>query len=363
MAVVGFLLLGLLPCCDGSAWAAGWELGARLQSAGGWDSNPAEATASHDGDNFYRAQAEFGVARNFQSPFARRAEFTVRGFDERYVDLPAEHRAQVELRLRLDQNIGRRGGSGKWEFATRTRTYPDSTRRSFSRERVQWDGRFRLGPRGTLRPSFSYDQIDLRVSDQDDRRSLEVGLGYDWRLAPSWVAFGGLDLGGARYDRPSIRELLPEEPPVFGPNQSDDRRRARLGLRYVGRTVVQVEYGYLSQSSNSLGASYRRHELRWIVSRALALGVRGQFFGNVESTHYSDAELEDFELFLLGEELEARDDNNLVAVQLTRSVGERLGFHVRHTWFRNETFLVGTFYRKSIWSAGLTWQLGRLSGF
>ena len=357
------LLLSALPAREGLVAAAGWEMGARLQSAGGRDSNPAEATAAHDGDSFFRAQVELGAAREFTTPFARRVELTLRGFDERYMERAEEHRAQFELRLRLDQSIGRRGGTGRWELTTRSRVYPDSTRRDFSRDRVRWDGRFPLGPKGTLRPSFTYDQVDLHVSDQDDRKGIEVGLGYDWRLTPSWVTFGGLDLGGVRYDRASIQELPPEEAPVLGPKQSDERRRARVGVRHVGRTVAQIEYGYLSQSSNSLGTSFGRHELHWIVSRALLFGVRGQFFGNIESTHYRDDELDDFEIFLLGEELEARDDNNLVAVQLARSVGDRVGVHVRHTWFRNETFLVGTFYQKTVWSAGLTWQLGRLSGF
>lgn len=357
------LLLGAVLPGSTSRAAGGWELGARLQSATGWDSNPVEASADPEGEAFFRAQVEVGAARTLTNVLVRRVDVSVRGFDERFLDLAVEHRAQAEFRLRVDQAIGRRGGSGRWEFSTRARTYPDSTRRDFARGRIRWDGQFRLGPRGTLRPTFTYDQLDLEASEIDDRRTLEVGLGYDFGLRPGWVLFAGLELGGMRYDRASIQELPVGAAPVLGARQSDELRRVRLGFRRVGRTVAQVEYGYLAQSSNSLGSSFGRHEIRWIASRALGLGIRAQFFGNLESTHLRDAELEDFQVYLPGEELEARDDNNLVALQVSRELDERLDLHIRHAWYRNETFLVGAYYRKSIWSAGVTWQLGKVSGF
>lgn len=362
--VLASLVVLLCAALSGPGHAAGWDIGARLQSAGGWDSNPNEATAEHDGGGFFRAQGELGFARPFATPFARRAELSIRGFDERYMELPVEHRAQLELRLRLDQSIGRRGGAGRLELSTRHRSYPDTTQRNFSRDRIRWDGRFRLGPRGTLRPSLVYDQLDLNGSEADDRKSFEVGMAYDWRLRPEWIVFGGLDLGGIAYSRPSIQRIPTDGQPVeYGSDQSDAVRRVRVGVRRLGKTVAQVEYGYLSQSSNSLGASFGSHQLQWIISRSLVGQIRGQFFGSIEARRYRDDELDDIEILLPGEELEARDDNNLVALQVARSVGDRLELHVRQTWFRNETIRIGTYYRKAVWSAGLTWQFGRLSGF
>ncbi|MEZ4648794.1 MAG: hypothetical protein R3E97_08410 [Candidatus Eisenbacteria bacterium] len=358
------VVLAVLTASPGVVRAGKWEVGARLQSAGGWDSNPHEATAEHEGGSFFRAQGELGCARAFETPFARRAELSVRGFDERYMELPVEHRAQLELRFRMDQSIGKRGGAGRLELSTRNRAYPDTTQRNFSRDRVRWDGRFRLGPKGTLRPSVNYDQLDLEGSAEDDRKSFGVGMAYDWRLRPEWIVFGGLELGGVAYDRPSIVRVPTDGQPVeYGSDQSDAVRRVRVGARFLGKTVAQVEYGYLSQSSNSLGASFGSHQLQWIVSRSLVGQIRAQFFGSIESRQYRDDELDDIEILLPGEELEARDDNNLVAVQVARSVGDRLELHVRQTWFRNETIRIGTYYRKAVWSAGLTWQFGRLSGF
>ncbi len=354
------LLLGAVVPAPASDWTAGW----RVQTVGGWDSNPLEALDEVDGDGFFRVQLEGDALRRSES-WIRSLHLSLRGFDERYLDHPREERLQGEGRVRLDHVLGRRGGSGRIELSTRARSYPDSTRRDFGRDRIRWDGHIKLGPQGLFRPSIEWKQLRLRGSDEDDRTEFEVGLGYEWTARPGWALFGGLDLGGKRYQRASVQaERVEGELELsFGKDQRDDLRRVRLGTRALWRGgLYQLQYGYLSQNSNSVGASYGRHELRWLASRGLFFGISTQFYGSLQSTRYDD-DLDEIFVLRPGEVTEAEDDNNLVALQVSRKLAAKLRVHVRHSWYRNESLLVGTFYDKRVFSAGLSWEDGAVSGF
>ncbi len=88
----------------------------------------------------------------------------------------------------------------------------------------------------------------------------------------------------------------------------------------------------------------------WLPGRLL-LQIRGR----AESTSYRDAGLSDVFIFPAGEEQEAGEDNNSLQVRLRRPLGPGMAVEGRISWFRNESLLVGSFYRKTLGSIGVVW--------
>lgn len=343
----------------------------RLQTSVGRDSNPLEtvretlpAGEETEHDLFYRLQGESEITfRN--EPATRRLGVSMRGFLERYDELPREARAQAEARVQADLPIGGRGGVLRFETGWRARAYPDSTLRNFQRAWGSVRSRFKMGPRGALQPRIEIWSQDYDRTGRRDQVGTDIELGYEMSLLDDLYATVGLEVGGIRFNRRSLQvERTPEgNTIIFGPDQRDDHRLARIGTRYLRRVLIQLEYGFRSHRSNSIGSSFRRHEVRWLASRSLPWGWSGQLYGSLESTTYTDDDLADLIVIRVGEEEEAGDDNNVFAVQLGRPLIQGWRVQLRHSWYRNESLLVGDYYRKRVWTLALAWESSGFTGF
>jgi hypothetical protein len=359
--LAAFLALAAVP-----RPAAG-DVDLRAQISTGRDSNPLEQLEEEpiEAAGFFRLQAE-GILRPRSVPVFQRAAILLGGFTERYGRTSTEKRSQGETRIAADLGVGRQGGSARIEAGWRGRDYPDSTTRNFQRIWTRLRGVFRLGPHGWLIPRIDLWTLDFHQTQERDQVGYGVQMAYEMPLARGLVGHAGLELGGVAYDRSSL-QLAPESQGELqveqGPSQSDNFRLIELGARFFRHILIQAQYGFRSQRSNSLGWSLRRHELRWLVSRSVGFGFTGQFYGSLESTHYTDAHLGEIFIFRVGEEQEAADDNNLIALQLAHPLGRSWRIFARHAWFRNESLLVGSYYRKRIWTAGLAWESEGFSAF
>jgi len=369
LANVLFFLAVILGSClaPDRASAVDWLSGVRLGISSGFDTNPLEELVSEDveRDSFLRIHGE-GQISSPRLGFLREPSLAVRGFTERYSQESDERRNQGEARFRTETPLGRKGGVGILEAGVRARDYPDSTSRNFSRSWLRFASRFRLGPKGTFRPELFYWTLDYNRTLEKDQSGVELALSYDWQMRPRLVGTMGFELTDQDYDRPSLKADYNPEGELeleFGPEQTDSSRFLRLNLRYVKRGLFQLQYGLRSQTSNSVGSSFRRHEIRWLISKPLWRRISGQCFGTWETTRYRDDDLDDIFILRAGEEQEAADDSNLVAVQLSRPLRSDLRISTRYSWYKNESLLVGSFYRKQVATFTLTWEAGRLSGF
>lgn len=308
--------------------------------------------------HFFRVQGEAEGATT-RAPWTQRLGFSTRGFIERYSELPSEQRAQGEVRGFSDLRVGSRGGAARVEVSWRGRDYPDSTSRNFQRWSGGLRGRFRLGPKGIIQPRLELWTLDYARTAQRDQTGKAVEVAYELGLTPSLTASAGLEVGGLSLDRPSLQvERLPDTTVTIseGPAQRDNHRLARIGGRYLRGVLAQAEYGLRSYRSNSIGSSFRRHEFRWLVSKALPGNITGLFYGNIESTRYTDSNLDEVFVIRLGEEEEAGDDNNVIVLQATRRIASHLDLSLRHTWLENESLLVGSYYRKRVWWVAVSWE-------
>lgn len=338
----------------------------RVQTAFGWDSNPREELEPADdaSDGFSRLLLEGRIRSISATPGRRSVTLDSRGFVERYLDLPAEARAQGEVRLILDQPLRERRGGIEAEAGLRHRAYPDSTSREFQRLWGRLAARARFGRDGVVRPSFQVWRLDFAQTPRVDRRAFDVGLDYERSLAANWTGHLGVAFERIRHGRPSLRLVdqgtgVPEA--ILGEDQSDSGRRIHLGARFARKVVFRAQVGYQSQSSNSLGASWRRWDVRWLAAGSLSHGVTAQCFGTLEKVHFVDDHLDDVFILRPGDELEANEDNNALVVGLTKGFASRLRAEARFAWYRNESLLVGDFYDKRLWTIALGWESGASS--
>jgi len=343
----------------------------RLQLSAGRDSNPLETVSETlpegeetEHDFFYRIQGESEFTLRSQAS-NRRLGLSMRGFLERYDRLPREARAQAETRLQGDLPLGSRGALLRFDAGWRARTYPDSTQRNFQRSWGSLRSRFKLGPRGALQPRIELWSQDYDRTRERDQIGTDFELAYELAVRRNLSATLGLEVGGIRFQRKSLQveKRDGKSTVTLGPDQRDDHRLVRIGARYLSRMLVQLEYGFRSHRSNSIGSSFRRHEVRWLLSRSLPWGWSGQAYGSLESTTYTDEDLADLIVIRVGEEEEASDDNNVFALQVGRPLLEGWRLQVRHSWYRNESLLVGDYYEKRVWTFALSWESAGFTGF
>ncbi len=289
---------------------------------------------------------------------------------ERYRGMRSEARYQEEVSIGVLAPGPARSGMSRLEAGWSGRQYPDSTIRGFARWWVRPQTQMRLGPTGTLRVRTEVWGLDFRRTDPRDQVGLSVDLTYEHPLRRWLLLDAGLELGGVRHGLPSIqvtdgRQDTTEEPhplQVEGPDRRDDYRFGHLGVRWMRWVLFRVQFGFRSQVSNSIDAGFSRSEIRWLVARGLPLDLQFQCFGNLETTRYSDRKLDLLDVVLPGE-VEANDDDNTLAIRLSRRIGRGLSADVRYSWFRNESLFLRDYYRKRVLTFGLNWEAGEVSGF
>lgn len=341
-----------------------------MQSSYGGDDNVDEALGeqARRADQFFRLLGEAEVERA-QLPLGARAALGLRGFREDYRELSREKRAQGEARLSLLLPLTRRGSSLRLEATAATRTYPsvpDSASRDYDRKSLSLESEAPLGPRGFLRTSLRLFSLDFQRTPRPDQWGSGIDLTYEHPLRDRLIGQVGLELAGTRHGTPSVQWGDPDQgrTVVVGPpDQRDTVRHLHLGVRWMRRALVRLQYGFRTQSSNSLGSSFHRHEIRWLAALPARYRVTLETYGNVEHTDYTDAHLGEVYILRGGEEVEARDDNNQIAIGATRPLFGAVTMELRHAWYRNESLLLEKYYTKRVWSLALGWDAGRSSVF
>lgn len=352
----------------GPLLAGGPTAGIRLQSAVGHDNNVFEQLESENriGDSFVRLQADGRLAWR-RAAGRWRGELLGRALMESYAAEPAEDRRQGECSAALGVSDRRGARRLLLEGGISGRDYRSAPSRNHWRGWGRILSGISIGPRGTLVGRFDLWSLDFRRTGRRDRTGGAFDLSYEHPAGRELVLAGGLELGTTRHGVASIqleRGEIPGEPSrlLEGPDRLDQVRRVHLGVRRLGRLLLRAQYGYRSQSSNSIDGEYRRHEISWLLSAALPAGLHGQFYGNRGHTRFTHPALDDYFIPRVGE-IEAGEDDNTVAVRISRGILGAWSADLRAAWHRNESLLVGDYYDKVVATAGISWESGNPSGF
>jgi hypothetical protein len=325
-----------------------------LRGAGswGWDSNVLEEMDAKRRvqDSFLRLLVEAAP-----EPFRLGRQslgLRARGLTERYFHYASDSRYQAEGSLLATRQTGRAASlwlSGRGEF----RSYPDNTDRNYQR------GNATLGVAAKARGgdfnfAWALRGLDYRRTPRFDRKAQAVTLDYRRAVRRRFEFSGTAEFEWSRYGRDAVR-WPPEETDVTSRQQRDRGREARLAVQYMRGWLFETFVAWEQVRSNSYGYSLGRRSLGGMASGWLPGDLLLQVRGRVESTSYRDSGLADVYVLRAGENQEAGEDNNSLQVRLRRPVGPAWSLEGRISWFRNESLLVGSYYRKTVCGLGIAW--------
>lgn len=270
------------------------------------------------------------------------------------------------MRLLVEKPGLPRGNVARLDLGYAARQYPDSTSRDHRRSWGLAEAGLPLGPSGKLMARAELWSLDFLQTGRRDQLGTDLDLTIVQPLHPLLTVQAGLEFGSVHHGLPSIQVARQDSDspwePVWGPDRRDQFHRFHVGFWWRRFALAHLEYGFRSQGSNSIDAEISRHDLTWLLARPLPLGLGAQFYGNLEHTRYRDSRLSTI-LVLRSGDPDAGDDDNIVAVRLSRPVSRSWSVEARQAWYRNQSLLVQTYYRKQILSFGLTWETGTPSGF
>jgi hypothetical protein len=325
----------------------------RGSTAWGWDSNVREAMEKRLrlGDRFLRlyAEGETGAWKRGRL----RGTARIRGLTERYDQYSSESRFQAEAGGDLSARVSR--ASSVWTTARiEGRTYPDSTERNYGRGHVTLGSTMPLR-RGRLSIGATAGGIDYRRTGSFDLRhemlSAEFRSGAGSRVDLRLQA----RLEWGRYGRSAIKRAGTDQFGLSG-RQRDRIREIEIGASYLAAWLFEAGASWESVRSNSFGYSLGRKSLIGSVSGWLPGEVMLQVRGRIETVSYHDSGLDRVFIIRTGEDQEAGEDNNHLLVRVRRAIHPRVAIDARFSLFRNESLLVGSFYRKSVTSLGFEWR-------
>jgi hypothetical protein len=320
----------------------------------GWDDNVREAMEADKrlDDGFFRFMLE-AVPRPYRHGRQGLA-FRARGLTEHYARYASDSRYQIEGILDANRSIRRTAvlwGSGRANY----RTYPDSTERNFH-ELVGSLGLSSTIRGGDLNSYLTLRGLDYRRTGSFDVRTETITFDYRRSLRRR------LDMGAiaafdwSRYGRYALRSAREGMPIVDSTRTQNDRgREARLSFQYMRGWLFEAWVAWESIRSNSFGSSIGRRSIGGMTSGWLPGSLLLQIRGRAEATSYRDHGLDEVFISRVGEEREASEDNNSLQIRLRRPVGLGWAVEGRVSWFRNESLLVGSFYRKTLGSLGIVW--------
>ncbi len=315
----------------------------------GWDSNVLEEMDAKKRvqDSFLRLMVEASPEpfRSGRQSLGLRA----RGLTERYFHYASDSRYQVDGSFQANRRTGRTASvwlSGRGEF----RSYPDNTDRNFRR------GSAALGVAakargGDFSAAWALRGLDYRRTPRFDRRAQAVTLDYRRALHPRIELSATAEFEWSRYSRDAVKQ--PSEETTRA--QKDRGREARIAVQYMRGWLFETFASWEGVRSNSFGYSLGRRSLGGMASGWVPGKLLLQVRGRIETTSYRDSGLADVYILRAGENQEAGEDNNSLQVRLRRPVGPAWSLEGRISWFRNESLLVGSFYRKTVGSLGVVW--------
>lgn len=285
-----------------------------------------------------------------------------RGLTERYDRFSSDSRLQGEGNLEIQRGL-RRGAVVWVKSRLDGRLYPKDSDRNYHRASLALGfGRPLRGGWFALSPS--YRALDFRRTPPFDRRAQALTIDYRRPIQSNLEVSVGSEFEWSRFGSEAFKKVLGEcKWDTLGRDRRDRARELRVGVHYTKILLLECGLTWKSIRSNTFGFSVGRKRVEAAVSGWLPGRVLFHIRGRAEATSYHDRGLDVCFLAVPGDEQEAREDNNSLLVRMRRPVRRGLALEGRVAWFKNESLLVGSFYRKVTATVGLSWAPGSPSDF
>lgn len=283
-------------------------------------------------------------------------EGRVRAGLDRYARFVEESRWLAEGRLQGQWGLGR-GRRIFMNASAYQQTYPDSTNRDFRRFLGEVGYRAPMGPVWVAGASLDLHSQDYLRTSWHDETGWGLRLSAGRTLGSNLTGEAHFRIGEDFFGRQSLKAVRSGDETTFelGLDQKDSVRGLGLTFRRTRPFVARLSYILAFRRSNSFGFSFRRHDLSFLVSVALPWEMDVQAMGTVQFTQYTDSGIDTVFVFRSGEDVEGRESNNSLTLQVRRHLGDGPMAELRCAWHRNESLLVDRFYSKWVLGAAIRW--------
>ena len=135
--------------------------------------------------------------------------------------------------------------------------------------------------------------------------------------------------------------------------QSDLLREVSAGVQLYRRVLVDLVYGFLLNTSNSYGYSFKAHRMQVLLVRHIGFQFDAQMLANLQLRRYDDplaplpgwdSEMDEYEQALL-------------VLKLSRQLTNRLDLSLQYGFSRNGARRSGGFYRKHTCAISVAFSL------
>jgi len=347
MNPVKSIALSLLLLCAISGPLSGqanWRLAHRVQLGYEQDSNIAESVEGAVQAENLRLLYDLQVRR-------RSLSFSYRAGAQVYPDFSSENKLTHEIGAAFSRPVSARVELGA-QLWSRFKFFLE-TEQDLICGLLQPFLRYRMDTATWLELGLRQEALDYANSDYFDYAGPGLTLQLyrriisGWTLSPS-IAWQRNVFQRASYGYASSGSYLFLQPD----RQEDEQVAAGLHSEWVWRSLLMTcQYKFESNHSNSYGYDYRRH----VLTALFVQGWREWFFRGYFSWQkktYSDA----IRPFLPVQLDTEQEENNLVALDVSRNLYERLAVVGRIAWYQNESPWADLYYRKRLLQALLEWR-------
>ncbi|MFQ5771576.1 MAG: hypothetical protein ACE5HX_13640, partial [bacterium] len=154
------------------------------------------------------------------------------------------------------------------------------------------------------------------------------------------------------YDRSVINSTLEQPTNFFEVKLRDHNFKAQFQLNYTQSFLINFNYTFQRNNSNSRVYEYDKHQLTLIFGFPLMRGLWLRGYGAVQFKNYVE---ETIPIFLLDIDTE-REESNFLILDLSKDLSPNLTALLRFAHYDNESIIRSRFYRKNLITLGFDFR-------
>ena len=346
--VLLFLYLLLLICPSARAQNNGkWRIKNRLQTSYEFDDNIRENTTDSLKKNDSSLRFLFH-ARASRSGANTRLTFSYQGGLQSYFHHSIENKLINEVQFsgqyRLNKAAAGVRGSGRLKiYLNHTLDYSTGSFELF----------FKLPPVLNFFNEFAINTAGLEYQNFPGFNYSEKQLKWTISKKLSSGLTGVLELSGKSIDYHRNIIITIEDSTDFPDiQQKDDNYKFQFKLNYTKLFLVNFNYSFQHNDSNSPGYNYTRHQFVLIVGVPLSSKTWLRGYAAAQIKIYPEEVLPIFPTDVDTE----REESNFFVLDISRDLSPSLSALLRFAYYNNESVIRSRFYRKAILTAGFDFR-------
>ena len=184
-------------------------------------------------------------------------------------------------------------------------------------------------------PTFDFSENQIRWAI-----SKRIGSRFTWQME--------LSAQQVKYDRNVIN--IPEESTlvILDMKHLDHNYKAQFQLNYIKTFLINLNYSFEHNASNSFGYDYYKHQIIVIFGFQFPQNIWLRGYGATQLKDYTEEFIPIFPTDIDTE----REESNFFILDLSKDLSANLTLLLRFAYYNNESVIRSRFYRKKIVTLG-----------